>query len=135
MHVPEGYIPEANLRLSLHKRMASVAAEAELEDLLGEIEGRFGPPPAPLRNLVEPARRRLREEAHGIESLESEGGVPAVEVSQRPRIGGDEPTALLAADRLGMTGRGKGRTGLSTFSSSANLGRGRGAARARSPRG
>jgi transcription-repair coupling factor (superfamily II helicase) len=72
-----------------------VAAEAELEALLAEIEDRFGPPPEPLRNLVELARLRLRAEALGIESLESEAGVLAVKFSSRPRIEGDKLIALL----------------------------------------
>ena len=37
-HVPPDYLPDANIRLSLHKRLASVADEVELENLTGEID-------------------------------------------------------------------------------------------------
>jgi transcription-repair coupling factor (superfamily II helicase) len=95
-HIPHDYIPEANIRLSLHKRLASVADEVQLEDLLGEIEDRFGAAPEPLRNLIELARLRLRAEQLGIESVESEGRTLAVKISSKPAIDGDKLVALIA---------------------------------------
>ena len=95
-HIPHDYIPEANIRLSLHKRLASVADEVQLEDLLGEIEDRFGAAPEPLCNLIELARLRLRAEQLGIESVESEGRTLAVKISSKPAIDGDKLVSLIA---------------------------------------
>jgi transcription-repair coupling factor (superfamily II helicase) len=95
-HIPHDYIPEANIRLSLHKRLASVADEVQLEDLLGEMEDRFGAAPEPLRNLIELARLRLRAEQLGIESVESEGRTLAVKISSTPAIDGDKLVSLIA---------------------------------------
>jgi len=97
VHIPHDYVPEANLRLSLHKRLASVRDEVELEDLLGEIEDRFGRAPEPLRNLIELARLRLRAEQLGIESVESEGRTLAVKIStEATAIDGEKLVRMLA---------------------------------------
>ncbi len=95
-HIPHDYVPEATIRLSLHKRLASVADEVQLEDLLGEIEDRFGAAPEPLRNLIELARLRLRAEQLGIESVESEGRTLAVKISSTPAIDGDKLVSLIS---------------------------------------
>lgn len=95
-HIPHDYVPEATIRLSLHKRLASITDEVQLEDLLGEIEDRFGAAPGPLGNLIELARLRLRAEQLGIESVESEGRTLAVKISSTPAIDGQKLVALLA---------------------------------------
>jgi len=63
--LPEDYIAEVGVRLSLYKRLSSAADEAEVNDLAREMEDRFGPPPVAARRLVELMRvktelRRLR---------------------------------------------------------------------------
>jgi transcription-repair coupling factor (superfamily II helicase) len=63
--LPEDYIDEVGVRLSLYKRLSSAADEAEVNDLAREMEDRFGPPPVAARRLVELMRlktelRRLR---------------------------------------------------------------------------
>jgi transcription-repair coupling factor (superfamily II helicase) len=63
--LPEDYIAEVGVRLSLYKRLSSAADEAEVNELAREMEDRFGPPPLAARRLVELMRiktelRRLR---------------------------------------------------------------------------
>jgi len=63
--LPEDYIAEVGVRLSLYKRLSSAADEAEVNELAREMEDRFGPPPVAARRLVELMRvktelRRLR---------------------------------------------------------------------------
>jgi transcription-repair coupling factor (superfamily II helicase) len=50
--LPEEYVPEVGVRLSLYKRLASAIDEAEVAQLAVEMEDRFGPPPAPAKCLV-----------------------------------------------------------------------------------
>lgn len=69
--LPEVYVDEVGVRLSLYKRLASAADEAEVAELAAEMEDRFGPPPPEAKNLVELMRiktelRRLR--ALGLEA-------------------------------------------------------------------
>jgi transcription-repair coupling factor (superfamily II helicase) len=63
--LPEDYIDDIGLRLSLYRRFATAPDEAAIDDLAAEIEERFGPPPPPARSFVrvmslKPALRELR---------------------------------------------------------------------------
>ncbi|MFO0761071.1 MAG: transcription-repair coupling factor, partial [Byssovorax sp.] len=50
--LPEDYIAEVGVRLSLYKRLASAGSVEEVQDLAVEMEDRFGPPPAEARRFV-----------------------------------------------------------------------------------
>jgi transcription-repair coupling factor (superfamily II helicase) len=63
--LPEDYIAEVGVRLTMYKRLSGAADEAEVSELAREMEDRFGPPPLAARRLVELMRlktelRRLR---------------------------------------------------------------------------
>jgi transcription-repair coupling factor (superfamily II helicase) len=63
--LPEDYVAEVGVRLSLYKRLASAHDEAEVEELSSEMEDRFGSPPEEARHLVQLMRlktelRKLR---------------------------------------------------------------------------
>jgi len=50
--IPEAYVSEIGVRLSLYKRLAGALDEAQVEDIASELEDRFGPPPEEVRRLV-----------------------------------------------------------------------------------
>ena len=50
--LPESYIGETGVRLSLYKRLASADDEAHVQDLAAEMEDRFGAPPPEARSLI-----------------------------------------------------------------------------------
>jgi len=50
--LPEDYVGETGVRLSLYKRLAGADDEAHVQDLAAEMEDRFGPPPEEARRLV-----------------------------------------------------------------------------------
>ena len=52
IRIPDGYIPQVNVRLNMYKRIASVEDLAEIDRLREEIGDRFGPPPDPVENLL-----------------------------------------------------------------------------------
>jgi transcription-repair coupling factor (superfamily II helicase) len=63
--LPEEYVPEVGVRLSLYKRLAGASDETLVHELAIEIEDRFGSLPRPAQNLIELMRlkanlRRLR---------------------------------------------------------------------------
>lgn len=62
-YIPENYIPEANQRLLLYKRLASVRHAQELEEIREETRDRFGPHPKEVENLftVMELRRTLKD--------------------------------------------------------------------------
>ncbi len=50
--LPEDYVTDVGVRLSLYKRLASAADESHVSELAAEMEDRFGPPPEEARRLV-----------------------------------------------------------------------------------
>jgi transcription-repair coupling factor (superfamily II helicase) len=63
--LPEDYIADVGVRLSLYKRLASAEGADDVSDLASEMEDRFGPPPTEAKRLVHLMRiktelRRLR---------------------------------------------------------------------------
>jgi transcription-repair coupling factor (superfamily II helicase) len=70
-YLPETYIEDVGVRLSLYKRLASAFDDEEVQDLAAEMEDRFGPAPPPARILVRvmAIKTRLRKlRALGIEA-------------------------------------------------------------------
>ena len=50
--VPEDYVTDVGVRLSLYKRLASAVDEAQVADIAEEMEDRFGAPPDEARRFV-----------------------------------------------------------------------------------
>jgi transcription-repair coupling factor (superfamily II helicase) len=74
--LPEGYVAEVGVRLSLYKRLSSAADDAEVGQLAAEMEDRFGPPPIEARQLVE--LMRLKVELRQLRVLGCEATAKAV---------------------------------------------------------
>jgi transcription-repair coupling factor (superfamily II helicase) len=51
--LPEAYVADVGVRLSLYKRLASAQDEAHVADIAAEMEDRFGPPPPDAKRLVQ----------------------------------------------------------------------------------
>jgi len=64
-YIPDDYVSDVGVRLSLYKRLASAETEDAVTELASEMEDRFGKPPEPALSLVramalKPALRALR---------------------------------------------------------------------------
>src|SRR5204863_360185 len=55
--LPEAYVGDVHVRLSLYKRIAAAESDAALDDLAAEIQDRFGPPPRAAPRRDHAARR------------------------------------------------------------------------------
>ncbi len=51
--LPEAYVADVGVRLSLYKRLASALDESHVADIAAEMEDRFGPPPEDAKRLVQ----------------------------------------------------------------------------------
>ncbi len=51
--LPEDYVSDVGVRLSLYKRLADASDEASVAEMGAEMEDRFGPPPEEARRLVQ----------------------------------------------------------------------------------
>jgi transcription-repair coupling factor (superfamily II helicase) len=67
--IPEHYIPDRSVRLSLYRRAASILRTGEIEDLRKELKDRFGPFPETVGNLLTQLELKLLAESAGLESI------------------------------------------------------------------
>ncbi len=66
LQLPPEYLPEPALRLSFYKRLAACESRACLEELLAEMEDRFGPPPPQMRLLAAAQELRVAASRAGL---------------------------------------------------------------------
>jgi transcription-repair coupling factor (superfamily II helicase) len=70
VRIPNDYIPEENQRLRMYKRVAGVETEPQLTEVAAELEDRYGPPPPPVRSLMEYATLKLLARRVGVAGIE-----------------------------------------------------------------
>ena len=58
-HLPSDYVSREDLRLEAYRRLASVSAQSEVDDIRSEWLDRFGPLPPPAEGLLAVARLRV----------------------------------------------------------------------------
>ncbi|HVW25757.1 MAG TPA: transcription-repair coupling factor [Polyangiaceae bacterium] len=79
--LPESYVGEVGVRLSLYKRLSSASDEAEVADIGREMEDRFGEAPPEARRLVE--LMRLKVELRRLRALGCEASARSVTLHLR----------------------------------------------------
>jgi len=105
-YIPESYVSDINLRLSLYQRMAAAGdagdPRASLDapaDLERELNDRFGPPPPPVRNLLYIVRMRALARLADVTSIAREDSDGREILVLRSREGVDMRARLPAAAR------------------------------------
>jgi transcription-repair coupling factor (superfamily II helicase) len=68
--LPDDYLPDVNMRLSMYKRIASSASQEELDELKVELIDRFGLLPDATKTLLELAAMRLTATRLGIKRID-----------------------------------------------------------------
>lgn len=72
--IPETYVPDLNVRLSVYQRMGEVRTPEEARALADELRDRFGPPPRPVRELVYVLTVRALARQAGATAVQMEDG-------------------------------------------------------------
>ncbi|MDO8879465.1 MAG: transcription-repair coupling factor [Coriobacteriia bacterium] len=67
--LPEEYVPAVDERVLLYRRIAAAGSPEAVEAIAAEIEDRFGPAPAPARELLGIARVKVRAGELGITNV------------------------------------------------------------------
>jgi transcription-repair coupling factor (superfamily II helicase) len=67
--IPENYIQDQSVRLSLYRRAASISRAEEISELESEFKDRFGPLPATVVNFFHQLELKLLAEQAGVESI------------------------------------------------------------------
>ncbi len=90
--LPEAYVADVHVRLSLYKRIAAADGAVALDELTAEIHDRFGPLPAAAQNLLRITRLKFAARALGVRRLDlgPQGG--SVTFEERARI---EPATIV----------------------------------------
>ncbi|MBI2924746.1 MAG: transcription-repair coupling factor, partial [Verrucomicrobia bacterium] len=71
-HLPHRYIPEAQHRIDIYRKLAQATDKPALETLRAELRDRFGPLPPPVELLLQLAELKLLAGERGVTSLEVE---------------------------------------------------------------
>jgi transcription-repair coupling factor (superfamily II helicase) len=102
--LPESWVPEADLRVTLYARLARITDLAALDRFEAELGDRFGEPPEEAQRLLAVARVRLLARALGIERIDA--GPAAIALTLRPKAAIDAGAAGLEEKngRLLLTG-------------------------------
>jgi transcription-repair coupling factor (superfamily II helicase) len=68
-HLPDGYVPDDDVKLDLYRRLARAASSGEIDGLRDELRERFGPLPAMADTLLDMARLRVMGAALGLQNV------------------------------------------------------------------
>ncbi len=97
--LPEGWIPEADVRITLYSRLARLTDMGGIEAFEAEIHDRFGALPVEAERLLEVARVRVM--ARSAEVARIDAGPAAIALSPRRTFAGQSIPALEpSSDRL-----------------------------------
>jgi len=89
--LPDDYVDDIGVRLSLYKRLASAEGDGEIDELAIEMEDRFGPAPEATKRLVK--LMRLKVELRRLRAL----GCEATRRSVTVHLADDTP---ISTDKL-----------------------------------
>ncbi|MCD6452138.1 MAG: transcription-repair coupling factor [Acidobacteria bacterium] len=99
IHIPEDYLPDANLRLITYRRLSTIRDEEELSSLEAELRDRYGRPPEPVRNLLGYVRLKLLGERLRISSIDREGGTIILKLAPDTKVSPDKLIALVSSGK------------------------------------
>ncbi|HEX4619167.1 MAG TPA: TRCF domain-containing protein, partial [Steroidobacteraceae bacterium] len=68
--LPEAYVADVHVRLSLYKRIAAAESDAALDELNAELYDRFGPLPPAAVSLIRIAKLKLTARALGVRRID-----------------------------------------------------------------
>ncbi|MGE5234887.1 MAG: transcription-repair coupling factor [Acidobacteriota bacterium] len=106
LRLPEGYLAEDSLRLTVYRRIAAARTDDELTRLREECSDRFGDPPPQLDHLILHQRLRRRAEALGVLRLRRSDLSWEIALDPQQPTAHDLAMALLAVPGATLTPTG-----------------------------
>jgi transcription-repair coupling factor (superfamily II helicase) len=86
IRIPNTYIADENQRLRAYKQIANVTGAEQREKVEKDLEDRYGPVPAEVRNLLDYATLKTAAEKLGIENIDRRHNVLNVKFHQETRV-------------------------------------------------
>jgi transcription-repair coupling factor (superfamily II helicase) len=68
-HLPDGYVPDDDIKLDLYRRLARAVASDEIDGLRDELRERFGPLPGEAETLLDMTRLRVMGSVLGLQNV------------------------------------------------------------------
>jgi transcription-repair coupling factor (superfamily II helicase) len=99
IRIPAEYIPEENQRLQMYKRVARVETESQLSDVGSELEDRYGPPPQPVRNLLDYASLKLLCMRVGVNAIDRKRDQVTFKFRQNATVDPDRLARFVSSQR------------------------------------
>ena len=84
--IPETYVPDVHLRLTLYKRLADCVSKAEIQEFKAELVDRFGNLPSATENLLQLSQLKLQAAPLGIKKIEVGTKFGYFHFSDKPNI-------------------------------------------------
>ena len=72
--IPDRYVPAAEQRMDLYRRIAAIRSEEDADDLVDELLDRYGEPPRPVNNLISVALLRADAAKADITDIDQRNG-------------------------------------------------------------
>ncbi|MBI2434759.1 MAG: transcription-repair coupling factor [Candidatus Hydrogenedentes bacterium] len=101
-HIPDEYVPTAQQKMTLYRRIGSVQTAQEVDDLLSELADRFGQPPGPVKRLLDVMRARALAGELGVRALTAAKGVVTLEFESAQTLGKERAQRLRQAFGHGL---------------------------------
>jgi transcription-repair coupling factor (superfamily II helicase) len=89
--IPSEYVTDRGLRLRIYRRLADLRDEAALDEIRQELAERFGPPPAPVENLLYQLQVKILASHAGVTAIGTENGQIVLTI---PALGEVDQTLL-----------------------------------------
>ena len=99
IRIPGSYIPEENQRLQMYKRVARVETASQLEDVGAELQDRYGPAPAAVRNLLDYAALKLLCMQVGVNAIDRKRDSVTFKFRQNAAVEPEHLARFVAAQR------------------------------------
>ncbi|MCI0484225.1 MAG: transcription-repair coupling factor [candidate division NC10 bacterium] len=95
--IPETYVADAAVRLSLYRRLSIVTSSAEREEFAGELQDRFGPLPPPVEHLLAIVRLKAAARSLRIREIDARREVVRIAFGGATPVPPERVLALLRA--------------------------------------
>jgi len=96
-HIPENYVPTAQQKMTLYRRIAHLKSMEEVEEMADELKDRFGPPPGPVQRLLQVMRARALAAEADVKALAASNGSVVVTLGHSRMIDQEQQAALQQA--------------------------------------
>ena len=93
--IPDNYVPEAETKMEMYKKIASIGSQDELDAVYDELYDRFGPVPDEVNSLLSLAKIRIICNRLAISSLKEKQGMVRVEFGTVAKVNIDKILRLI----------------------------------------